>query len=74
MSKYKAGDTAYIICNGHVVTEVTIKRYSGGFYIVQPAGSSGAIRLKEHRIFRTREDADRQIPGKEVRGPHWWPH
>ena len=34
MAKFKAGDVAYIVESNNLVREVTIKRHSGGFYLV----------------------------------------
>lgn len=56
MSKFRVGDTAYIVESNNLVREVTIKRCSGGFYLVQ-FENSGGIKVREKRLFQTKEDA-----------------
>lgn len=60
---FKAGDTAYIVANGMEVLEVKIVAISGGFYTTRlPSG--GGIRLRESRLFPTKEAAEATTPKK----------
>lgn len=54
--KYKAGDDAYFIENNRMVTPVHIKSVSGGFCLIQ-FENGGGIRVKEHRLFQTEDEA-----------------
>lgn len=75
MSKFAAGSEAYIIENGYRVTKVIIKGYSGGFYTVQVHGSNGAIRLKEHRIYKTEDEAYTDVRDEyKVKKNEFWMH
>lgn len=56
MEKFNVGDIAYIVESNNFVREVTIKRYSGGFYLVQ-FDNDGGIKVREKRLFHTKEDA-----------------
>lgn len=56
MPKFKTGDTAYIVESNNLVRKVTIKRYSGGFYLVM-LDSGGGLKVREKRLFRAKEDA-----------------
>ena len=54
----KRGDICYILESNYRITQVKIINRQGKFYTVQPIGSCGAIRLKEHRLFATDEEAE----------------
>lgn len=60
MAKFKTGDTAYIVESNNLVREVTIKRYSGGFYLVA-LDTGGGLKVREKRLFLTKEDATSYI-------------
>ena len=60
MAKFKAGDMAYIVESNNLVREVTIKRYGGGFYLVT-LDTGGGLKVREKRLFRTKEDATSYI-------------
>lgn len=61
--KYQAGETVYIVAAGNRVTEAAVLRYAGGFYtLLLPEG--GGLRLKEHRLFATREEAQEFALGR----------
>lgn len=67
MARFKAGDTAYIVESNRIIKEVKIVNCAGGMYLIKFA-NGGGIRVKEHRIFATEEDAKKSIPGyKEQR-------
>lgn len=56
-SKFKAGDTVYIIENGNKISECTVMKYSGGLYMIRFKEGNGAIKLRESRLYRTKEEA-----------------
>lgn len=62
MVKMKAGDTAYIVESNRIVREVKIISCSGGMYLVRFEGGGG-IRVREHRLFATEEEAKKSITG-----------
>ena len=60
---FKVGEKAYVVENHSYVTPVIIIRSYGDFYSVT-AGGKG-INLRPSRLFRTREEAERTLPGRE---------
>lgn len=73
MKPLEPGTEAYIIENNMKVAKIIIKKYAGGFYTVQMADGSGGTRLREHRIYRTEEEAAATLPKKEKKPsvPFW---
>ena len=64
MAKYKAGDNVYILECNRIVTPVKILKWIAGMYLIQlPSG--GGIQVKEHRLFRTEEEAKAAVPYSE---------
>ena len=61
MAKLKAGDTAYIIESNRIIREVEIKNCSGGMYLIRFKDSGGGIKVKEHRLFVSRDEAEASI-------------
>ncbi len=61
MAKLKAGDTAYIIESNRIIREVEIKNCSGGMYLIRFKDSGGGIKVKEHRLFVSRGEAEASI-------------
>ena len=68
----KVGDTAYIVESNRYVREVEIRRCSGGMFLVRFTDTGGGIQVKAHRLFATREEAEKSIEKapetKRVRG------
>ena len=60
--KYSVGDTAFIVESQRIIREVRIISRGGGFYTMKFADGSGGIRLRENRIFGTKEEAENSIP------------
>ena len=58
---FKAGDTAYIVESNRFIREVKIKSCAGGMYLIK-FEDGGGIKVKEHRLFATKEDAEASIP------------
>ena len=61
MAKFKAGDTAFIVESNRFIREVEIKSCAGGMYLIKFKDSGGGIKVKEHRIFASREEAEASI-------------
>ena len=64
--------TAYIVESNRYVREVEIRRCSGGMFLVRFTDTGGGIQVKAHRLFATREEAEKSIEKapetKRVRG------
>ena len=60
-SKYKKGDKAYFIESNCRIREVQILNYSGGIYLIR-FDNGGGIRVNEHRLYNTKEEAERILP------------
>ena len=60
MPKFKTGDTAYIVESNNLVRKVTIRHHSGGFYLIA-LDTGGGIKVREKRLFQTKEDATSYI-------------
>ena len=59
--KFQEGDTAYIVVNNMYAKPCTVLRVSGDLYVVSIG--SGAIRVKESRLFHTAEETGRPLAG-----------
>ena len=57
-SKYNPGDTAYIVENNRTIREVKILKVAGGFATLRFMDRDVGIRLRESRLFPTKEDAE----------------
>lgn len=60
---FKTGDICYILESNKRVRQAKVAGKSGEFYTIQLVGSCGAIRLKESRLFGTKEDARKSMYG-----------
>lgn len=65
MAKMKTGDTAYIVESNRLIREVEIKSWAGGMYLIRFKDSGGGIKVKEHRLFATKEEAESSIQTKQ---------
>lgn len=65
MLKFKPGDTAYIIENNLNITKVQIRSFSGGFYLLRLSTTGGGTRLREDRLFATKEEAEEELKGRK---------
>ena len=64
----KVGDTAYIVESNRYVREVEIRRCSGEMFLVRFTDTGGGIQAKAHRLFATREEAEKSIEKRKFRG------
>ena len=60
---FKVGEQAYIVENHSYVTPVVIIRSYGDFLTVAVGGKG--INLRPSRLFKTREEAERTLPGRK---------
>jgi len=60
-NKYKYEQTVYTVENGHFIRESVVINYSGGLYTIRFFDGNGAIKLRESRLFQTKEDAKKNI-------------
>lgn len=59
MANYKIGDKAWIVESTIFVKEVEIVNIRGGFVTLRFKGSSGGIRVRESRLYKTKEEAEK---------------
>ena len=63
-NKYNPGDTAFIVESSRFIREVRVLMIAGGFATLQFADSDGGIKLRESRLFPTKEAAEASLPKK----------
>lgn len=68
--KYKHGQTVYIVENGHFIRECVVINYVGGMYTIRFSDGNGAIKLRESRLFQTKEAAQSSVR-KDIRRRMW---
>lgn len=56
--KFKTGDTAYLIESNRIVREVSIIKFAGGFYTICFKDSGGGIKVRETRLYASKEEAE----------------
>ncbi len=61
MSRFKPGSTAYILESNRFIREVEVKSFSGGMYLLVFKDTGGGVRLRENRLFTTKEAAEASI-------------
>ena len=61
-NKYSVGDTVYFIESQRIIREVKIIKCGGGFYTMKFVDGPGGIRLRENRLFGSKEEAENSIP------------
>ena len=52
------GETAWIVESGLFLREVRVLKRAGGFAVLRFADTGGGVRLRETRLFSTREEAE----------------
>lgn len=65
MSRFKPGSTAYIVDN-RFIREVEIKSFSSGMYLLIFKDTGGGVKLRENRLFATKEEAEESIKKAEI--------
>ena len=59
--KYKQGDIVYYISDNGSVEEATYVMYIAGFATIRFANGNGGTRIREYRLYSTREEAEAAI-------------
>ena len=57
--KYIIGQHVFIISNNSYVMEMVILRISGDFFTLRSVNQGSGMRLKRHRIYATKEEAQK---------------
>lgn len=60
-TKYKQGDTVFFISSNGSVEEATYVMFIAGFAIIRFSDGAGGTRIRENRLYATREDAEASI-------------
>lgn len=55
------GGVAFLVESNSVIREVKILKYAGGLYTIRFVNGNGGIKVRESRLFATREDAQASI-------------
>lgn len=61
MAKFNLGDKAFIIESSIFVNEIVIVRTAGGFVTIRYPNSNGGFRVRESRLFATKQEAEANI-------------
>lgn len=64
---YKIGDRVYIVANNVNVQVFEVLSAQGNFYTLRNLETYGAIRLRENRLFATREEAENALREADAR-------
>lgn len=64
--KYAKNDVVYLVESNKYVREVQIIRYSGGLYTIQLRKGAGGIKVRESRLFPSRQEAEATITKQET--------
>ena len=61
-NKYNVNDTAFLLESNRFIREIKIVKYSGGLYTIRFTNGDGGIKVRESRLFATKEEAKAAIP------------
>ena len=64
--RFNPGDTAFLVESNRIIRKVKILKLGGGCYTISFADSDGGIKVKEHWLFATKEEAEKSLPKKKV--------
>lgn len=59
--KFKAGKTVYLIGNSHFIEEAIVVMTVSGFVTIRFTNRGGGTRVRENRLYATREEAEAAI-------------
>ena len=59
--KYKPGDTVYLISSARFIEEATVVMTVSGFVTIRFTKRGGGTRVRENRLYATREEAEARI-------------
>ena len=70
MKFFAPGTEAFIVTNGRRVRTVRILYEDHGLYTLLFTDNQGVVRLKQNRLFSTKEEAEKTIKrNEEIKGP-----
>ena len=70
MKFFTPGTEAFIVANGRRVRPVKILYEDHGLYTLLFTDNQGVVRLKQNRLFSTKEEAEKTIKrNEEIKGP-----
>ena len=61
-NKYNVNDTAFLLESNRIIRKVTIVKCAGGFYTIRFTDGTGGIKVRENRLFASKEEAKPAIP------------
>ncbi len=61
MPRFSPRSTAYIVESNRFIREVEVKSFSGGMYLLIFKDTGGGVKLRENRLFATKEGAEASI-------------
>ena len=71
-SKFNPGDIAYIVESNLYIREVEVVKAAAGFFTIRFADHGGGIKVRESRLFPSKEAAEASLPKKESpKKSHW---
>ena len=70
-TKYNPGDIAFIVESSRFIREVKVLNAAGGFATLRFIDSDGGIKLRESRLFPTKEAAEASLPKKMTTRSQW---
>ena len=70
-SRFKVGDTAWLVENNRFIREVQVIRLTADFYVIQFKDNGGAIRVRGNRLYVTEEEARRSVGDGNAKRRDW---
>ncbi len=61
MNGFKQGDTVFIVESNRFIREAEVRSYSGGLYLIKFKDNGGGIKVKAHRLYASKEEAEASI-------------
>lgn len=71
-SKFNPGDIAYIVESNHYIREVEVVKAAAGFCTIRFTDHGGGIKVRESRLFPSKEAAEASLSKNEMsKKSHW---
>ncbi len=71
-SSFSPGDRAYIVESNLYIREVKVIKAAGGFCTIRFVDSGGGIKVRENRLFPSKEAAEASLSKNEMsKKSHW---
>lgn len=71
-ASFTPGDRAYIVESNHYIREVEVVKAAAGFCTIRFTDHGGGIKVRESRLFPSKEAAEASLPKKEVPKKSRW--